>query len=61
MKNEYVVDNGKVFTLNGEKLVESNVDSLNKALSESKTDAVKIVPEAIVALKKIYGDFELGY
>jgi predicted nucleotidyltransferase len=60
LKSVYVVDAGKVFVLRGEKLVDSNVDDLNKALSDSKADTVKIVPEVMGIFKKIYGDFELG-
>lgn len=60
LKNVYVVDNAKIFVLKGEKLVESNVEDLNKALSDSKVDSVRILPETMEALKKTYGDFELG-
>jgi len=60
LKNVYVVDNAKIFVLKNDKLVESNIEDLNKALSEAKADAVKIVPEVMESLKKVYGDFELG-
>jgi predicted nucleotidyltransferase len=60
LKNVYVVDNAKIFILK-DKLVEVGLEELNKALAGSKEDAVKIIPEVIESLRKIYGDFELGY
>jgi len=61
LTNLFVVEEGKIWTIKNDKLVESNVDELNKELNDSKEDKVKLTPKQIDIIKGHFGEFELTY
>lgn len=61
LTNLFVVEEGKIWTIKNDKLIESNVDELNKELNDSKEDKVKLTPKQIDIIKGHFGEFELTY
>lgn len=57
----FLIDGPKVSIISQNKKIDSNVDELNKALTESKDKSAKINPSDLEFLKKSIGDFELSY
>jgi predicted nucleotidyltransferase/uncharacterized protein (UPF0332 family) len=57
----YIVDGPKMFVLKNDKLVETNLQNLNEALGKSREKAGNIDVKAMESLKKVFGEFELGF
>lgn len=61
LDNVFVIDNTKVLILKNGKLVDSNVDELNKSMTDCKTKPMKLTTEQMEILAKHFGEFELSY
>jgi predicted nucleotidyltransferase len=61
LDNVFVIDNTKILILKNGKLVDSNVDELNKSMSDCKTKPMKLTTEQMEILTKHFGEFELSY
>ena len=61
LTNLFIVEEGKIWVVKNEKIVASNVEELNKELTDSKEDKVKITPRQIALIEKQFGEFELSY
>ena len=61
LKEVFVVDKNKVSFIKSDKLMETTVDELNKALTESRKESFNMTPSKLDSLKKIFGEFELSY
>lgn len=61
LTNLFVIEEGKIWAIKNDKLVESNVDELNKQLTDSKEDKVKITPQQMRVIEQHFGEFELSY
>jgi uncharacterized protein (UPF0332 family) len=57
----FIVEEGKIWTIKNDKLIASNVEELNKELTDSKEDKVKITPKQMELIKQHFGEFELSY
>lgn len=57
----FVIDSTKVLEMKDGRLVDSNVDELNKSMSESKNKPMKLTTEQMEILLKHFGEFELSY
>ncbi len=61
LDNIFVIDSTKILEMKNGKLVDSNVDGLNKAMSESKNKPMKLNANQMEILTKHFGEFELSY
>jgi predicted nucleotidyltransferase len=61
LTNLFIVEEGKIWAIKNNKFVESNVEELNKELTDSKEDKVKITPMQMELIKQHFGEFELSY
>jgi len=61
LTNLFIVEEGKIWAIKNDKLVESNVEELNKELNDSKEDKVKVTPKQMELIKQHFGEFELSY
>jgi predicted nucleotidyltransferase len=61
LTNLFIVEEGKIWAIKSDKLVESNVEELNKELNDSKEDKVKVTPKQMEIIKQQFGEFELSY
>ena len=57
----YIVEGPKIFNLDKNEMKETNLEKLNMSLGNSKQQPMKMTPEILDALKKNFGNFELGY
>lgn len=61
LSSVFVVDNGKIYKIHADKIVDSNIEELNKALTESKHDGVSIAPKDLSVLRARFGEFKLEH
>ncbi len=61
LKDTFVVEKESIRKVSGNSLVKSNLDELNKSLSEQKNKKTSIDPFSIELLKKEFGEFNLEY
>jgi len=61
LTNLFIVEEGKIWAIKNDKIVESSVEELNKQLTDSKEDKVKITPKQMELIKQYFGEFELSY
>jgi len=61
LTNLFIVEEGKISAIKNNKFVQSNVEELNKELTDSKEDKVKITPKQMELIKEHFGEFELTY
>ncbi len=61
LTNLFIVEEGKIWAIKNNKFVASNVEELNKELTDSKEDKVKITPKQMELIKQHFGEFELSY
>jgi predicted nucleotidyltransferase/uncharacterized protein (UPF0332 family) len=61
LTNLFIVEEGKIWVIKNDKLAESSVEELNKQLTYSKEDKVKITPKQMELIKQRFGEFELSY
>lgn len=59
LSKTFIIEKEKISVIDGESVVDSNVEDLNKALKENKNDSIKLTPQQILVLKKHFGEFEL--
>jgi predicted nucleotidyltransferase len=61
LNNTFVIEKETILKVSGDSLKETNLEELNKALSEQKNKKTSINPDSIEILKKEFGEFELEY
>jgi len=61
LDNTFIIDDRKILKIQSGKMVDSNIEDLNKALSESKNKNISIAPRDLEVLKVRYGEFKLEH
>lgn len=59
-KPSYFVEGDRVFKIEGEKIIKTDINELNSTLASYKGGRVVIYKETMKALKKEFGDFEIS-
>jgi len=59
-KPSFFVEGNKVYKIEGEKIIETDMNELNSTMASYKGGRVVIDKETMKALKKEFGDFEIS-